>query len=147
MTRRALLLTQIAILSLMIAGCDADPEQGGAHEHPAHLHGPNHGDLAQLTDGVWLEVAIFHDQATMVLWTHAGPHAGDLKPSKMPHQPTLSFSFEGSDALIEGVPFSEAGDNAFKFVHGALGWDIPGAKLSMQIDTTTHTVDVPAHHH
>mgnify|MGYP001185420384 CR=1 FL=1 len=110
MTRRALLLTQIAILSLMIAGCDADPKQGGAHEHPAHLHGPNHGDLAQLTDGVWLEVAIFHDQATMVLWTHAGPHAGEtigsLLQSSIPEGPLghVEVAFAGHPLSIRRCP-------------------------------------------
>ena len=147
MTRRIRLLTHLTLLCLVLAGCGDDPKPDDPHQHQAHVHGPNHGDLVELTDGVWLEVAVFHDSAAMVLWTHKGPHAGDLKPAKMPQQPSLSFSFEGSEAQVEGVPYNEGGDNAFKFVHGALGWDIPDAMLSMQIGSEVHTVPMPSHHH
>lgn len=148
MTRRFRLLAPLAVLSLVLAGCGDDAGQTeDPHQHDAHLHGPNDGDLVELTDGVWFEVAVFHDEATMLLWTHTGPHAGNLKPTRMTHQPVLSFSFESSEAQVEGVRYPDGGDNAFKFVHDALGWDIPDGKLSTQIGTRTLTMPLPAHHH
>ena len=148
MPRHFWLLAPLAAFSLLLVGCDnhtAPPED--THQHSAHLHGPNGGVLAKLTDGVWVEFHVVHDDKTLLGWTYTGAHEGELKASEMSQQPVLSFNFGGSEVNIEGKNYPDGGDNVFTFVHAALAEDIPGAKFSMQIGTQTVTVPVPAHHH
>lgn len=147
MTRRSYLLTAIAALSILVAGCGDEAAPEDDHQHNSSLKGPNKGDLVKVTDDVWFEVVIIHDEKAMIVWTHTGPHAGNLQPTKAQYQPVLLFTYEDGEARVEGAPYPTGGENAFKIVHPGLQWDIPDGELSTQIGDQVKTVPLPEHHH
>ncbi len=150
-----LLLTS-AVLAVLCAGCgdeqDATDGQQAPHNH-AHRHGPAHGELAQVAEGLWLEFHIIHDERTLLAWVYTGPHAGDLTPAKTAQPPVFSFSANGSTVKVEGTAAPQF-DNPqtgvpHRFTHDALASDVADGTVTLVMTpgAAAQSVVLPEHHH